>query len=163
MPSTANFFMTASPLIFIYDTFELLHPSWPSPILFARNSLRQLVARDENGINRTYSYFPVTLEKAGLNPDLDYSLKLSIDDVGLVGSYVAPLSSAARQIKPTLIYRAYASNDLTTPLERYALRVEKLPMNDTTCTIEAVALRLNTNGTGRRYLLNDFHGLRPYV
>lgn len=158
----AEFFLHTAPTVYQYDTFELSHPVWEVPILFVRNSVRPLTATD-NGVSQTYLYFPVTPEKSGLNNNLDYTLKLNIQDVGYVNERLKELTDEDFLIKPRLIYRTYLSTDLTAPLTKIKLQVARLPMDAISCTLEAEAPRMNTNGTGIRYLPSVFKGLRPLV
>lgn len=157
----AEFLLKSAPTVYQYDTFEMRHPSWLEPLLFVRNCVRPLTALDELGVSKTYLYFPLTIEKSGLNTNLDYTLKLNIQDVGFVNEKLRVLTEADFLIKPTLIYRSYTSDDLTAPLVRVKLSVARLPMDSLSCTIEAEAPRMNTNGTGLRFLPSIFTGLRP--
>lgn len=96
-----------------YDTLEFRQTGVQNPIYLVQ-SRRELVAFDENAVQRTFEPAGFQFSLPPSNEEGFQSLNIAIDNVGQrISIFVQTAMSEREPVK--VIYRPYLSTDLTTP------------------------------------------------
>ena len=120
----------------------------------------------ENGQIATFDYYPLRIEDNGTRDDLDQSFTITLGDLGdILPSELDNVADAGSfNVKPSVIYRTYRSDDLSRPLfGPVTLEVESFAFNREGSTFTAKAPSLNINKTGELYKLERFPMLRGFL
>lgn len=167
MADYISFFLNSKSSVVGLETLEISHPSFSKTYYIVRNSVKGLIATDENGILTKYDYYPLSVSSDGVKNDLDSGLKVSLGDLGeIIPDEIDRLiASDTFHIKPIVKYRSYRSDDLSGPM--YGPLVYEIPafsFDGQNSSFEAVAPRLNSNKTGIIYDISGaFRTLRGYL
>ena len=159
MADLKSFFLNAKATIIQYECFTLTHPSITTRNL-VRNATRGLTAEAIS-----YTYVPMRITKSESYEHLDQSLKIELGDLGSIipQSIDAIKTAGTFGTKPTLVYRVYRSDDLSSPVVGpYTLQVHSFHFNDTGCVLEVAAPYLNYSKTGEIYSIDRFPGLAAF-
>jgi hypothetical protein len=107
-----------------------------------------------------YEYCPARVLPIASEDDLVQSLAVTLGDVGtIIAAEIANVWAAnGMDIRPTLTYRAYRSDDLSAPIEgsTRVLEIANVTTSREGATFEARAPELNANRTGRLYTVEEF-------
>lgn len=154
-----NFFMGTAPTAVLLETLEISHPDLSKTYYVVRNSSLPVVAE-----GRTYEPYPVKLEASSLGDNLDYQLKITLGDIGEASGELENLAAGdGFGTRPMIIYRAYNSDDLTSPVQTAVLEASQMVYNEEGVMFTAEARRLNRAGTGETYTLARFPALRGFL
>ena len=167
MPSPAlSFFLTSRRDVVYLDLLEISHPNFTQVYRRVRNHAAGVAVTLETGETAAFEYYPMHVTELGEQVDLDTGLRIDFGDLGeiLPQEVDAVTDAAGLGIKPTIIYRAYRSDDLTAPLVG-PLRLEatSFSFQREGASFEAHAPYVNRNKTGETYNLTRFFMLRGYV
>jgi len=166
MSRYSEFFLRSQSHIIQYETIELSHPNFSQVYRVVRNCADGLTATLETGSTVSFIYRPILIRDRGLRDDLDQAMEISFGDVGtILPTELDRVREADNfDVKPTLLYRTYRSDDLTYPLfGPMRLEVHNLAFNEECCTISARAPLLNVNKTGEIYQFERFPMLRGFL
>lgn len=158
MSTLTEYFLNRSVTIGKFECLSISHPAFSKVYHLVRNNRLGLTAE---GID--YEYYPLAIQSLGARPDLDSGFKITLGDLGEVIPTELDLIATADafDVKPTVIWRTYASNDLTQPLQGpLTLEIKDFAFNKEGCSFEARAPRLNNNRTGEIYSVTRFPMLR---
>lgn len=166
MSSYAEFFLNGKSKSILYETVEIYHPSFSKRYFIVRNSRFGITAKLENDEYQTFEYYPLKITKAGSNGTLDQVFSFTVGDLGTLIPYeiARVIDAGTISTKPTVVYRAYSSDDLDTILYGPTrLQITDMPMTKEGVTFEAKPALANRTGTGELYLARRFPGLRAFL
>lgn len=163
----AEYFLNSKTSVVQLDTVCIIHPSFSKTYRIVRNAVRGLTAKLETGANVDFEYYPIKIVPNHARDDLDHSITLTFGDLG----EILPLeldrvmnTPGGMDIKPTVEYRVYRSDDLASPLYGpLLLEVSAFTFDKYGSTFEARAPSININRTGEAYSLTRFPGLRGFL
>lgn len=162
MSRYSEYFLRGRSRVVQLELLELWHPNFLQTHRVVRNA-RAGVTATIDGAPQFFKYVPVKVELGGARDDLDQTVQIAFGDLGeiLPEELKAVRAADGLQVRPTLRYWTFTSDDLTTPLVGpLVYQVEEFSFNDTGATFEARAPSLNLNSTGERYTLQRFPMLR---
>lgn len=166
MTTYAEFFLNSKSNVVQLETLEISHPSFTKTYRVVRNAVAGITAKLENGSTVTFDYYPLKIDTAGTKNDLDQVFNISIGDLGeLVPSEIDEVTEASTfNIRPTVIYRVYRSDDLNTVLfGPIILEIASFVFNKEGASFEAKAPSLSVLKTGEVYSLDRFPMLRGFL
>lgn len=162
----ANYFLGSISSVVQLELLEISHPSFTQTYRKVRNARNGVTVTLENGQQAVFDYLPMNIRSIGSRSDLDTGFNIDFGDLGEVipKEVDAILASDAMDIKPTVIYRCYRSDDLTAPLVG-PLRFEAKSFTFTKegSNFQAAAPYVNLNRTGQLYSLTVFPMLAGFV
>lgn len=167
MADYVGFFLNSKSSVVGLETLEISHPSFSKVYYIVRNAVNGILAYDENGNLIRYEYYPLSISMDGVKNDLDSGLKVSLGDLGeIIPEEIDRLiASDTFDIKPTVKYRSYRSDDLSSPM--FGPLVYEIPafsFDGENSSFEATAPRLNSTKTGIIYDISGaFRTLRGYL
>jgi hypothetical protein len=163
MPTPNYFFNTPSSVVAL-ETIENAHPSFSQTYRVVRNGFTGL---DENGVSRTYTYYPCNIQQATSSDDLDYTLQVTFGDLGEIipNEIDRVFKDGTGGVRPTVKYRVYLSDGVTHTLEYSGdeLEIKGIACNKDGSTFEASPVTTNTTSIGVRYTVAQFEGLRGFT
>lgn len=163
MSTLTEFFLAAKKNVVQIDTLELSHPSWTKSYFVVRNARKGFVGRLENSLDQFFQYVPMQVTNLGAKGDLDTGVSIVFGDLGetLPKELQRIRDDDAFNVKPSVIYRVYASDAPTVILEGpFRFVAKALGFNRNGCQFEARAPGLNYSTTGMLYTLERFPMLR---
>lgn len=164
--SLIDFFLNSNSDVIQYETLEISHPNFSKVYRLNRNGPNQLTVTLETAAVVTFDRYPLIISNSGSFDNLDNSLKIELGDLG----EIVPLELDLVKInngfltKPTLTYRVYRSDDLSSPL--YGPIVFEITAFNQTASgsnFEAKPPALNITKTGAIYSIDNFPGLGAFV
>ena len=166
MSRYSEFFLGSKSSVVQLELVEISHPYFTKVYRIVRNSLQPVTVTLENSTAATFEYYPLKITSMGARTDLDSGFRIDLGDLGEV--LPKELDSVAAnngfEIKPTVVYRTYRSDDLTQPLYGpFNLEIETFSFNNEGASFEAKAPSLNNNKTGELYSLARFPMLRGFL
>jgi len=166
MSSYSEFFLNSASSVVQLELIEISHPSFSQTYRIVRNNSEGVTVIVEDGSSQFFEYYPLKITYNGQKDDLDQSFNITLGDLG----EIIPMEldnialSNTFLTKPTLIYRTYRSDDLTTPLlDGFNMQIQAFSFNKEGVTFEAKAPSINVNSTGLTYTLASFPMLRAYL
>ncbi|AXY57259.1 hypothetical protein CDG60_12200 [Acinetobacter chinensis] len=148
---------------FPVECIEISHSLWSAPLRYVTNMADGVsVFHDNTYFN--YEYMQLQIQRSGASNDLDQSLTITVSDLGTsVPALIDQIFDADSLEYPSVSYRIYSSIDFTKPV----LTIENLGITDQTSdeqgtTFKAEAQKLNVNGTGRLFTIENFPGLKGF-
>lgn len=160
----AKFFLNRTVDIYQLECIELTHPSFINTYRVVRNDDQGVYVRHkENDSQLFYEYLPAEIQRSGMLGDLDQSLTISISGLGdvLPDEFERVMEGQYPDIKPTVNYRLYSSDNLNTPMYfLLGLQLSGVAMDHKAVTFKAESPRLNTAKTGDIFSLDRFTGLK---
>lgn len=156
------FYLNGNRSIVQLETIEISHPDFSRNYFLVRNSSQGLVAKLEDGSEQEFEFTPMVIREQQTKNDLDYSIQVTIEDVGLIIATELKNISAndGYSVKPKLVIRTYRSDDLDNmmfgPVE---LEIENLTTAKTGASFLAANRSFNLSSTGQSYTVQQFQGL----
>jgi hypothetical protein len=149
-----------------FELLQISHPSFTQTFYIVRNKRSGLTVTLENAASQFFTYYPLQIKGQGAKDDLDYALQISLGDLGelLPTQFDAVAAANTFNIKPTVIYRTYRSDDLTAPMfGPLTLEVDSFAFKREGATFVAKAPSVNINKTGEFYTFERFPMLRGFL
>lgn len=167
MPSPAlSYFLDSRSNAVLLETIELSHSSFSQTYRLVRNHTEGVTVTLENSAEARFEYYPLAINQLGDKADLDTGIRIDFGDLGevLPKEIISVRAAGTTNIKPTVLYRAYRSDDLSSPLIG-PLRYEITNINFTRegASFEATAPYANINKTGESYNITRFFMLRGFL
>lgn len=163
----AKFFLNRKVDVYQLECIELSHPSFLNTYRVVRNDDRGIYVKHKEGSGQFYyEYLPLTIQRSGMLGDLDQTLTVSVSGLGdiLPDEFERVLEGQYADVKPTVNYRLYSSDNLNTPIHYLlGLQLAGVSMNNKAVTFKAESPRLNTSKTGDIFSLDRFSGLKGAV
>lgn len=163
----AKFFLNRKVDVYQLECIELSHPSFLNTYRVVRNDDRGVYVQHKVGAGQVYyEFLPVSIQRSGMLGDLDQTLTVSISGLGdvLPDEFERVIEGQYSNVKPTVNYRLYSSDNLNTPIFYLLdLQLASVAMNHKAVTFKAESPRLNTNKTGDIFSLDRFSGLKGAV
>lgn len=163
----AKFFLNRKVDIYQLECIELSHPSFLNIYRVVRNDDRGVyVQHKEGGGQVFYEYLPMSIQRSGMLGDLDQTLTVSVSGLGdiLPDELERVLEGQFADVKPTVNYRLYSSDNLNSPIHYLlGLQLAGVSMNNKAVTFKAESPRLNISKTGDIFSLDRFSGLKGAV
>lgn len=159
----SEFFLNSKQNIVQLELLQISHPNFTKTYNIVRNHVKGVTVTLETAAQATFDYYPVSIEAGGDLDDLDHSLNITFGDLGeiLPAELDAVSTAGGMETKPTITYRTYRSDQLTSPLfGPVVLEAESFSFKREGCTFVAKVPQLNLNGTGEIYSLERFPALR---
>ena len=150
----------------LFETLEFSHSNFSKTYRFVRNAASGITATLEDLSVVTFDYLPMLIKSIGSRDNLDSAYQITFGDVGEVLPTEFDLIAAASGFgeKPIIKYRAYKSNDLTSPLYGpLILEGTSFSFDRQGAQFEASAPSLNINETGESYTTARFPMLRGFL
>lgn len=163
----ARYFLNSKSSVIQLELIELSHPAFSQTFRLARNAVKGVTVTLETGGSAFFEYYPMKIAPKSSRDDLDSGIGITFGDLGEV--LPAELDRVMRypkglDIKPTVKYRIYRSDDLSAPIYGpLILAVDSLAFDRQGCTFEAKAPSINLTRTGEIYSLTRFPGLRGFL
>lgn len=166
MSTYSEFFLNTKSSIVQLELIEIYHPSFSQIFRLVRNATLGVTVKLEDSIYYAFEYMPMRISLTNEKDDLDQIVKIQFGDLGEIIPNELDLVGIADSfdIKPTLTYRTYRSDDLDNILYGpIILEVKTFSFNGEGCLFEAKAPSLNINKTGEIYSLDRFPMLRALL
>jgi len=163
MSEYSEYFLNSHSNVVLLELIEISHVNFSQVYRIVRNSMQGITVALETSEVAAFIYVPMKITPNSTYDDLDCSYKFEFGDLGdiLVTELDNVISANGLNIKPTILYRAYRSDDLTAPLYGpINLEISSIDFTKTGATFEAKAPTLNAVRTGEIYSLNKFPMLR---
>lgn len=165
--SREDYFFNSNASVVQYETIEISHPDFSQSFFYVRNNANGIVAdKGTPAGNETFEFVPMTITDSSEVDDLDFMLEIEFQDLGevLPAELQAVRQANGLDVKPTLVYRTYRADDLTTPLfGPITLEIQKINFNRFGAVFEASANRANNSQTGEIYTVDRFPMLRAFL
>lgn len=166
MSAYSEFFLNSSSAVVQLELLEISHPNFTQTYRVVRNAVAGVQVTLEDMSVQTFSYYPMKITSNESKQDLDFSIQVEIGDLGeVIPTEVDAVSAASGfDVKPTVKYRAYRSDDLSAPLVGpYLLEIASFNFNREGCSFTAKAPSLNINQTGEIYKIDRFSMLKGFL
>lgn len=164
MSDLDKFHLDASPSAAMLELIEISHPLWPQPLRYVTNHADGVTVKHEDGLVYHYEFMPVQINKGANSDDLDQTLKITVGDLGQVVPQLLKIIREADNFeRPSVVYRAYSSNNLDSPLQVVkGYEVEDRSTDHQATTFNAATKRANSTGTGMFYTVDNFPSLKAF-
>ena len=164
MSDLDKFHLDASPSAAMLELIEISHPLWPQPLRYVTNHADGVTVKHEDGLVYHYEFMPVQINKGATSDDLDQTLSITVGDLGQVVPQLLKIIRDANNFeRPNVVYRAYASNNLNTPLQVVkGYEVEDRTTDHQASTFNAATKRANSTGSGLFYTVDEFPSLKGF-
>lgn len=158
MTDFSEFFLSTTSDVVMLETIELSHSDISQIYRIVRNKTSGLTATLESGATVSFDYYPMSINRGDDRQNIDQSLEIMLGDLGEVLPLEIDLINNAGSYseKPSLIYRLFRSDILTSPMEVISLDVQNISFSKEGAMIKAQTKSLNSNGTGERYTFDRF-------
>jgi hypothetical protein len=168
VPSQAlAYFLNSNRDVVRLETVEISHPAFTQTYRRVRNARDGVTVTLEDGVTEAdFSYYPMTLTELGDQANLDTGIRVDFGDLGEVLPRELDAVYAADEMgtKPAVIYRAYRSDDLTSPLiGPLKLQATTFSFKREGASFEASAPYINNTKTGETYNLTRFPMQRGFL
>lgn len=163
MSEYSEFFLNSKSRIVQLECLEIYHPNFSKRYYIVRNAVFGVTVTHEDGTPHVYEYYPCKLEQNTTEDDLDAGYKITWGELGEIVPNEMDLVRAANGFltKPTVIYRSYRSDNLTTVMfGPILLEVGSFTFTLEGSAFEANAPQMNLNSVGEVYDLVRFDALR---
>lgn len=164
MSDLDKFHLDATPSVVMLELIEISHPLWPQPLRYVTNHADGVTVRHEDGLVYSYEFMPVQINKGANSDDLDQTLSITVGDLGQVVPQLLKIIRDANNFeRPSVVYRAYSSNHLDSPLQVVkGYEVEDRATDHQATTFNAATKRANSTGTGMFYTVDNFPSLKAF-
>lgn len=144
----------------IFETITIEHPALSQVFRFVRDT-NELIARDEDGVNRNYLPVNFASDNSKILDDLDQLASFNLPDIENILDDEMDRIDIGDQTKPIVTYRIYLSINLDEIAEGpFAYDLESIAQSKGIFTIRSGIPRLNSRETGQTYNFTDFPMLR---
>jgi hypothetical protein len=154
MSALSEYFLNSLASIVQLDCFVISHSAFTSTKFLVRNAAQGIHVTHEDTSEHDYEYCPMLVERAKSLDNLDQIYRVSLGDLGeIIPAEIDAIKTAdSFNEKPVVVYRAYRSDQLTSPLYGpYVLELKNFDFSREGCTFDAMAPSLNVARTGERY------------
>jgi hypothetical protein len=165
MSDPVEFFFGSRKSVVERETLEISHPDFSDRFLFVQGN-RDLTATLETGEVVTFQRMPMRIRKMASRGDLDYGIGVDLGDLGdrLPDEIDRVRVAGTLRIRPIVIYRAYRSDDLASPMiGPLRLEAQAIARTREGASFDAGAPYLNLSKTGELYTLDRFPMLRGFL
>ncbi len=164
MTDLDKFHLDATPSAAMLELVEISHPIWPKTLRYVTNHADGVTVKHENGMVYQYEFMPVQINKGATSDDLDQTLSITVGDLGqVVPQLLKIIRDADNFERPSVVYRAYSSNNLDSPLQVVkGYEVEDRSTDHQATTFNAATKRANSTGSGLFYTVDEFPSLRSF-
>lgn len=164
MSDLDKFHLDASPSAAMLELIEISHPLWPQPLRYVTNHADGVTVKHEDGLVYHYEFMPVQINKGTASDDLDQNIKVTVGDLGQVVPQLLKIIRDANNFeRPKIIYRAYSSTNLESPVQvTRGYEVEERNTDHQATTFNAATKRANSTGSGLFYTVDEFPSLRSF-
>ena len=166
MPDYTEFFLKSKSSVVQLELLEISHPDFTETYRVVRNATDGLTVTLEDLTEQTFDYYPLKVTPAGSREDLDFGIRVDFGDLGevLPDELDAVSSANGYDVKPTVKYWLYRSDDLVAPmLGPVILEVTAFSFTREGASFEAKAPSLNVGRTGEIYRVDRFPMLRGFL
>jgi hypothetical protein len=166
VPSAIEYFLNSSREVVQLDLLDITHPAFTQIYRRVRNNRDGVTVTLETGEDVAYEWYPMEITELGDNNDLDTGFRVSFGDLGevLPTELDAVTRADMMHIKPTIVYRAYRSDDLSSPMiGPLSLEATTFSFAGEGASFEATAPYVNKTRTGETYNLARFPILRGFL
>lgn len=166
MSEYAEFFLGSKASVVQLELLEISHPDFTQVYRIVRNAKAGVTVTLETAAVEFFQWYPLRIATVGSRDDLSQSLKIDLGDLGMVlpQELDSVASADGFQVKPTVLYRTYRSDDLTAPLfGPLKLDVTTFAFKREGSSFTAKAPELNMSKTGELYRLDRFPMLRGFL
>jgi hypothetical protein len=166
MSDYSEFFLNSGSEVVHLELLEIAHPNFSQTYYIVRNAMDGITVIHEDASSHDYIYYPAKITPVAASDDMDQVLQVELGDLGEILPTELDLVDAANgfNVKPTMNYRVYRSDDLTAPLYGpLKFEITSLPFKKQGVAFEARAPRLNMVGTGEIYAFDRFPMLRGFI
>lgn len=161
-----SYFLNSQRDVVNLELVEFSHPAFSQTYRRVRNAIDGIGVGLETGQQARFEYYPMKITQMGDQANLDTGVRIDFGDLGevLPRELDRAYSSGQMGIKPTVIYRAYRSDNLASPMIG-PLRLEATTFSFSRegASFEASAPYVNNNKTGETYNLARFPMLRGFL
>lgn len=166
MPSFAEYILGSKSKIVQYELLEISHPNFTQTYYKVRNARDGVTVTLETSEEQTFDFLPMNIKSVGSSFDLDTGFNIDFGDLGevITTEVDAIMSADGMETKPTVVYRAYRSDDLTEPmLGPLTFEAKTFSFAKEGASFQAAAPYVNLNRTGQLYSLTVFPMLAGFV
>lgn len=166
MTNYTEYFLNSQGSVVELECLEISHPSFSQTFRIVRNATLGITVTHEDLIDYEYIYVPMKIEKSDTKDDLDQGISITLGDLGeILAPEVDNVAAGIYfNVKPTVIYRIYRSDDVSSPMLKAILQMRNLTTDDEgMSTFIAGVPSLNDNKTGEVYSLLRFPPLKGYI
>jgi len=166
MSKASEFFLRSKSDVVLLELVEISHPAFSKTYRVVRNAYDGCTVKHIDGEYYYYEYFPLHIDDGGFSDDLDRVLKIAIGDLGTVvpGELDLVRNSDQFNIKPTVIYSVYGSDNLGVPLiNPVVLEADNFTFTKDGCQFEARTPMINSSKTGEFFTLDRFPMQRGFM
>lgn len=167
MSEYSDFFLNSKSSVVQLELFSISHPNFSKTYRIVRNAVNGVTVTHEDGGVFFYEYAPCKIKAHGARDDLDHFIEITFGDLGeIIPLEMDNVMSApgGMSIKPTVRYRVYRSDQLSSPLHGpLTLEVASFSFTREGATFEARAPALNLTRTGQIYSMVRFPMLRGFI
>lgn len=159
MSDYSEFFLNSLSSVVQLELLEIYHPNFSKTYRLVRNAVEGVTVTLEDLTEETFEYYPLKITPDSPRDNLDFSIDVQMGDLGEVLPKELDNVAAvdAFNIKPTVRYWIYRSDDLSAPLiGPFNLEVSALSFNRDGCSFSASAPNVNLKSTGEIYELARF-------
>lgn len=163
MADYTSFFLNSTCEVVELELIEISHPSFSQIYRIVRNAAGGVTVTVPGEGSRFFTYYPLRIGKPSNRGDLDQVFSISLGDLGELIPNEIQLARNANTLstKPTCKYRAYRSDDLTSPMVGpIVMQINELSMTREGASFEATPKVLNDKATGELYTVTRFPTLR---
>lgn len=179
MSRLTEFFLSANSSIHQLDLLEITHPNFTQTYRIVRNAYQRISelvpgvprfgveVEHEGGAGPfEYEYCPMNVRPMGNGADLTQQLSVVLGDLGnIITKEIAAVTAANKMdIRPTLTFRCYRSDDLLDPIfGPVTLELKDVTASEEGTSFNAIAPLLNVSRTGVLYTAEQFPMLRGFL
>lgn len=162
-----EYFLNSNSSIVQLEGLEISHPNFTQTYYVCRNCSRAgITLTHEDSTSHAYIYYPLKIKAAVADETLECKLQITMGDLGeiLPKEFDAVFAANGFGTKPTVKYRTWRSDDLTTPLYGpLTLQITTFSSQADATQFDAGAPSLNINLTGEEYTIDRFPMLRGFL
>jgi hypothetical protein len=154
-----EFYLNSKSSVVQLECLEISHSSFTQTYRLVRNAVHGVTVTHEDDTEYAYTYMPMRLELSGPRDDLDHVLRIVMGDLGEIVPIELDRVRAddAMQEMPLVMFRTYASDNLSAPLfGPLLLEVRHFTLDRNGCAFDAKAPSLNVSRTGETYSIARF-------
>lgn len=166
MPDLTDYYLNSRSNIVQYETLEIYHIDFTKTYFVVRNNTKGLTATLETSSSQFFDYCPMRITQNTVGNDLDFVLTIEFGDVGELLPFELDEVFDANGLftKPTLKYRTFRSDDLSSPMfGPIELEVTEFSFDRYGAKFEATATKTNSQKTGELYTIDRFPMLRAFL
>lgn len=166
MPDALQWFLNSNQRSVRLETVEISHPAFTQVYRKVRNHRDGVSVMLEDGTTGNFDWYPLGITELSDQADLDTGVRIDFGDLGEVLPLELDAAYASDQMgtKPSVVYRAYRSDDLTFPMiGPLRLQATNFSFNREGASFEAAAPYVNNTKTGETYNITKIPMLRAFL